>query len=118
MQALRVNHLLSELPNRQGPANCILQDQLREACPFESSPKYLALDRDGKYGLELLAAIRSLQISPVRASFQCPWQNGVAARWVENRRKDLLDHVIALNEEYLWRLLREYVCYCHEDRTL
>ena len=30
---------------------------------------------------------------------------------------DLLDHVIALNEHHLRRLLSEYVRYYHKDRT-
>ena len=34
-----------------------------------------------------------------------------------NTRKDLLDHVIPLNEEHLRRLLKENLRYYHEDRT-
>ena len=68
-------------------------------------------------GLEVLVAVRSLKMSPVRTSFESPWQNGVAERWVESCRRDLLDHVIAVNERHLKRLLSEYVCYYHEDRT-
>jgi hypothetical protein len=29
----------------------------------------------------------------------------------------LLDHIIAMNEQHLKRLLSQYVCYYHEDRT-
>jgi hypothetical protein len=29
----------------------------------------------------------------------------------------LLDHVIVLNDKHLKRLLSDYVCYYHEDRT-
>ena len=68
-------------------------------------------------GLEVLVAVRSLKMSPVRTSFESPWQNGVAERWVESCRRDLLDHVIAVNERHLKRLLSEYVRYYHEDRT-
>jgi hypothetical protein len=32
------------------------------------------------------------------------------------RGEDTLDHVIALNEEHLRRILRDYVNYHHEDR--
>jgi hypothetical protein len=32
-------------------------------------------------------------------------------------RRDLLDHVIVLNERHLKRLMNEYVRYYHEDRT-
>jgi transposase InsO family protein len=56
-------------------------------------------------------------IRPVRTSFESPWQNGVAERWVESCRRDLLDHIIAVNESHLKRLLSEYLNYYHEDRT-
>ena len=41
--------------------------------------------------------------------------NGTAERWVECCRRDLIDHVIVLNEQLLKRLLSEYVRYYHED---
>ena len=54
----------------------------------------------------------------VQTSIQCPWQNGVAERWVGSCRRDLLDHVIALNEPHLKRLLADYIRYYHDDRNL
>ncbi len=67
--------------------------------------------------LEVPAVARSLKIEPVRTSFESAWQNGVAERWVESCRRDLLDHVIALNERHVKRLLLDYVRYYHGDRT-
>jgi putative transposase len=99
------------------PTSLWIVQQLREAFPLESSPRFLIFDRDGKYGIEVPAAIRSLRIKPVRTSFESPWQNGVAERWVESCRHDLLDHIIALNDRHLKRLLSDYVRYYHEDRT-
>src|SRR6202011_2839176 len=55
---------------------------------------------DAKYGFEVPSAIRSLKITPVRTSIGSPWQNGVAERWVGSCRRELLDHVIALNERH------------------
>ena len=46
-----------------------------------------------------------------------PWQNGIAERWVGSARREMLDHVIVLNERHLHRLLREYVDYYNEDRV-
>jgi putative transposase len=43
--------------------------------------------------------------------------DGVAERWIESCRRDLLDHVIAGSERHLKRLLSDYVRYYHEDRT-
>ena len=99
------------------PTSWWVVQQLREAFPFESSPRFLIFDRDAKYGVEVPSAVRSLKIHPVRTSFQSPWQNGIAERWVESSRRDLLDHIIAVNERHLKRLLSEYVDYYHEDRT-
>ena len=99
------------------PTSGWIIQQLREAFPFGASPRFLIHDRDAKYGTEVPAAIRSLNINAVRTSFESPWQNGVAERWVGSCRRELLDHVIALNERHLKRLLSEYVSYHHEDRT-
>jgi putative transposase len=99
------------------PTSLWIVQQLREAFPFGSASRFLILDRDAKYGAEVPAAIRSMKIKCIRTSLRSPWQNGVAERWVESCRRDLLDHVIALNERHLKRLLSEYVRYHHEDRT-
>jgi transposase InsO family protein len=99
------------------PTGVWVVQQLREAFPFESAPRYLIFDRAGKYGVEVLAAVRSLKIRPVGTSFESPWQNGVAERWVESCRREVLDHVIVLHERHLKRLLSDYVRYYHEDRT-
>jgi transposase InsO family protein len=61
--------------------------------------------------------MRSMSIRPVRTSFRSPWQNGIAERWIESCRRDLLDHVITLNERHLKRLLSDYGRYYHDDRT-
>jgi len=36
--------------------------RLREACPFGSAPRFLIFDRNRKYGFEVPAAVRSLNI--------------------------------------------------------
>jgi putative transposase len=67
-------------------ADWIIQ-QLREAFPYQSAPRFLIFDRDAKYGLDVPIAVRSMAIRPVRTSFQSPWQNGIAERWVESCRR-------------------------------
>lgn len=99
------------------PTSTWIIQQLREAFPYASAPRFLIFDRDGKYSPEVPIAIRALSMCPVRTAFESPWQNGVAERWIESCRRDLLDHVISFNEAHLKRLLSEYVCYYHEDRT-
>jgi transposase InsO family protein len=67
--------------------------------------------------VEVINTVKSFGIQPKRTSFRSPWQNGVAEGWVSSCRRDLLDHVIVLNERHLKRLMSEYVRYYHEDRT-
>lgn len=99
------------------PTSTWIAQQLREAFPYDGTPKFLLFDHDAKYGFEVRAAIRVMNITAVRTSIGCPWQNGVAERWVGSCRRELLDHVIALNEQHLRRLLSEYISYYHDDRT-
>jgi putative transposase len=99
------------------PTSGWIVQQLREAFPYEPTTKFLLLDHDAKYGSEVPDAIRSMNIRPVRTAVGCPWQNGVAERWVGSCRRELLDQVIALNESHLKRLLSSYIDYYHQDRT-
>src|ERR1700693_3980036 len=64
------------------PTSLWIIQQLREAFPFGSAARFLIFDRDSKYGLEVPTAVRSLRMIPMRTSFESPWQNGVAERWV------------------------------------
>jgi transposase InsO family protein len=99
------------------PTSAWTIQQLREAFPYDSAPGYLIFDRGSQFNEELIDAVKMFGIKPKRTSYRSPWQNGVAERWVGNCRRDLLDHVIVLNERHLKRLMNEYVRYYHEDRT-
>ena len=99
------------------PTSSWIIQQLREAFPFQSDQRFLIFDRDRKYGCEIPIAIRAMGLTSIRTAFESPWQNGVAERWIESCRRDLLDLVITVNEAHLKRLLSEYVGYYHEDRT-
>ena len=57
-----------------------------------------------------------LGLKPKQTSLQAPWQNGVSERWMGSCRREILDHVIPLNQEHLRRLIRDYVGYYREDR--
>jgi putative transposase len=91
--------------------------QLREAFPDSLPYRYAILDRDTKLDTEVLRMLRSIGLKPKRTSRESPWQNGVAERWVGSCRRELLDHVIPLNEQHLRRLIRDYLRYYHLDRT-
>ncbi len=91
--------------------------QLREAWAYEQPHRFLLFDRDSKFGVDVVSVVRDMGSQPTRTAFRSPWQNGVAERWVGSCRRDLLEHMIVLNERHLKRLMGEYVRYYHEDRT-
>jgi putative transposase len=77
---------------------------------------YVILDRDGKYGNVVPAALKAMGVKLVRTAYRAPWQNPISERFVGSVRRELLDHVVVLNEAHLHRLLSDYVDYYHEDR--
>jgi putative transposase len=99
------------------PTSAWVSQQLRDAFPYDAVPGYLIFDRATNFNAEVLSTIKSFGIEPKRTSFRSPWQNGVAERFVGNCRRDVLDHVIVLNERHLKRLMTEYIRYYHDDRT-
>ena len=99
------------------PTSGWITQQLREAFPYDAVPRYLIFDNDKKYGDGVLAVIAHMGIRRKQITPHSPWQNGVAERWVETVRRDLLDHVIVLDERLLERLLAELIAYYHDDRT-
>jgi putative transposase len=90
--------------------------QLRNAFPYDTAPKYLIFDRDSIFGGFVLKTVKSFDIKPVRTSYRSPWQNGIAERWIGSCRRELLDHVIVFGELHLYRLLKSYASYYNEDR--
>jgi transposase InsO family protein len=100
---------------RHPTAEWVVQ-QLREAFPEAGPYRYAIFDRDSTFNDEVVTFLKATGLKPKRTSVQAPWQNGIAERWVGSCRREILDHVIALNEKHLRRLLRDYVSYHHEDR--
>jgi transposase InsO family protein len=100
---------------RHPTAEWVVQ-QLREAFPEAGPYRYVILDRDSKFDADVIAFLKATGLKPKRTSLRAPWQNGIAERWVGSCRREILDHVIALNEQHLRRLIRDYVNYHHQDR--
>jgi putative transposase len=100
---------------RHPSAEWVVQ-QLREAFPEAGPYRYAIFDRDSKFDRDVVTFLKATGLSPKPTSAQAPWQNGIAERWIGSCRREILDHVIALNEAHLRRLIRDYVSYHHADR--
>ena len=91
--------------------------QIVEAFPWDTAPKYLLRDRDGTYGEHFVHRIESMGIRQVLISARSPWQNPYVERVIGSIRRECLDHTIVINEKRLRRVLREYFKYYHGSRT-
>jgi transposase InsO family protein len=99
------------------PTSSWVMQQLREAFRNDTSPRFLIYDNDSIFSSRVTELIEQMGIQPRRTAFRSPWQNGIAERWVGSARRELLDHVIVINERHLHRLLRDYVDYYNADRV-
>jgi hypothetical protein len=81
-------------------------------CPY----RYVLFDHDAKFGRDVFDFLQTSGIEPTRTSVRSARQSGVAERWADSVRREMLDHVILLNERHLRRLCLEYLAYYHEDR--
>jgi putative transposase len=84
-------------------------DTLRESTAFGIQPRYLFRDNDAIYGHGVRAYLDRCDIEEVRTAFRSPWQNPYVERFIGTLRRELLDHVIVLNQRQLDRLLKEYI---------
>ncbi len=107
-----VHFNVTEHPTAQWTAQ-----QLVEAFPRETAPRYLVRDRNAVYGDGLQRRLTSLGMDQVLTAPRSPWQNAYAERVIGSIRRECLDHVITLNEGRLRRLLVSYFHYYHRWRT-
>jgi len=91
--------------------------QIIEAFPWDTAPRYLLRDRDRKYGHEFVSRVRSMGIEEVKTAPRSPWQNCYVERLIGSIRRDCLDHVIVINVQHIRRILEEYFLYYHRSRT-
>jgi transposase InsO family protein len=103
---------VSEHPTAQWTAQ-----QIIEAFPWDTTPKYLLRDRDGIYGDTFQRRVQSTGIEEVLTAPRSPWQNPYSERLIGSIRRDCLDHVIVLNDRHLKRILTSYFNYYHRWRT-
>jgi putative transposase len=91
--------------------------QIREAFPWDSGPRYLIRDRDASYGAAFRSRLKAMDITEMSSTPRSPWQNAYAERVIGSIRRECLNHVIVLSERHLRRLLSSYLEYYHHSRT-
>ncbi|UCF05899.1 MAG: transposase [bacterium] len=101
----------------ESPTAAWTGQQIVNAFPWDTAPRYLIRDRDSKYGEEFYRRVESMDIKQVLIAARSPWQNPYVERVIGSIRRECLDHIIIFNDKHLRRVLKEYLCYYHESRT-
>src|SRR5467141_4066981 len=83
--------------------------QMIEAFPEDTAPRWLLRDRDAIYGDVFRRRVASMGIGEVVSTPSSAWQNPYAERLIGSIRRECLDHVIILGERHLGRLLTAYL---------
>jgi putative transposase len=91
--------------------------QIVEAFPQDTAPRFMIRDRDGIFGDQFRRRVQGLGIEEILTAPRSPWQNPYAERLVGSVRRECLDHVIVLGERHLRGILKSYFAYYHRSRT-
>jgi len=68
--------------------------QVVEAFPHDSAPRFLIRDRDRIFGGQFRRRVKAIGLDEVLTTPRSPWQNPFAERVIGTIRRELLDHVI------------------------
>jgi transposase InsO family protein len=94
-----------------------LAQQVTEAFPWNTAPRYLLRDRDASYRAAFRKRVEAMGIAEVITAARSPWQNAYVERLIGSIRRECLDHVVVFNERHLLRVLSSYIDYYHRSRT-
>ena len=83
--------------------------QMIEAFPEDSAPRWVVRDRDAVYGDVFRRRLAGMGVGELRSSPRSPWQNPYVERLIGSLRRECLDHIIVLSETHLRRVLSGYL---------
>ena len=91
--------------------------QLREAFPWETAPRYVLRDRDSIFGHTFVDQVTAMGMSEVLSAPGAPWQRAYIERVIGTIPRECLDHMIVSSERSLRHHLSRFVDYYHQSRT-
>jgi putative transposase len=91
--------------------------QIIDAFPDDTAPRWILRDRDAIYGDVFRRRVATMGIREVISAPASRWQNPYVERLIGSMRRECLDHVIVFNQRHLWCTLTCYLSYYHASRT-
>ncbi len=99
------------------PTSTWAAQQVVEAFPWGTEPKYLLRDRECIYGNSFQGRVQGMGIEEVLTAWRCPWQNAYSERLNGSVRRECLDQLIVFSEDHLKRVLKDYFEYYNRYRV-
>jgi transposase InsO family protein len=101
----------------RSPSDAWVTQQLREATPFgEGGPRFLICDNDGKFATQFEHMATGSGIDVIHTPVEAPKANAICERFIGSVRRELLDHILILNDRHLHRKVKAYVRYFNRAR--
>jgi putative transposase len=99
------------------PSSHWAAQQLTNAFPYDSAPKFIIHDRDPKFQGTFQSRCKAMNIRRIVTARKAPLMNSKCERMIGSIRRECLNHCVILNEKHLHRILKEYFDYYHKNRT-
>jgi transposase InsO family protein len=90
--------------------------QLREATPWDTGPKYLIRDRDSKYGKLFSSVAVGIGIKELKTPYQAPKANAFCERFMGSLKRECLDHMLIISQRQCRQIVKEYISYYNHAR--
>ncbi len=78
------------------PTDAWVGQQLREATPFGTAPRFLIRDRDSKYGEGFTRIAMGTSFEMLKTPHRAPKANAICERFLGSVRRECLDHMLVL----------------------
>jgi putative transposase len=113
-----------ELETRRGvhfgvtrhPTDAWVAQQLREATPYGTAPRFLIRDNDRKFGSKFMSVAKVSGIEVLKTPYRAPRANAVCERFLESVRCECLDHMMIVSEGQRYRVIKDYLEYFNRAR--
>ena len=98
------------------PNSAWVAQQMRNATPFGTGPRFIIRDRDDKFGRDFDRVAEGVGARVLKTPVRAPRANAVCERFLGSVRSECLDHRLVLDERQLLAVLVEYCRYFNESR--
>lgn len=92
----------------RNPDTTWVAQQLRNATPWGTAPRFIIRDNDNRFGQDFDRAAMAVGARVLRTAARAPKMNSYCERFLGSVRRECLDHIFILGERHLERVLREY----------